>query len=431
MTAPVGQYFDGWFCTPGGAVLTGATFTPSAASECVAQWTLTPPFSISYNTGSGSGTAPATVGGPQALPGQGDMISPAGKYFDGWSCAPGGLLAAGAEVAPTQNTVCTAQWASFTVTFVVGSGSGSGTAPASVNGVVASMPGQGSMIAPAGSYFAGWACPIEQFVLAGDRFAPESDLTCEAIWWGHAVTFATGSGSGSAPASAEGVVDALPGQGDMVAPAGKHFDGWLCTPGGVKAAGASLTPTAATNCIAVWAADYVPTHKVTFKANGGSGTMPNQVRSGASKLGSSRFTRSNQKFVGWNTKADGSGVAYADGATFGFDSDITLYAQWWFRSKQLVTTFDGDQPTLKANMKSSISNWLSKLPKGAAVVCLGSTSGAKITPFDKRLAFNRANNVCQYAAKIRPDISFVIKLNPSSDTVVGARHVWMYYNYGF
>ena|GEM_PF-1330055 len=429
MTAPLGQFFDGWLCSPGGSVLVGASFTPTADAVCVAQWTLTAPFSISFDKGAGSGVAPASVGGPQVLPGQGDMVAPAGKFFDGWLCAPGGLLAAGAEVTPTENMVCTAQWASFTVSFVVGSGSGS--APSSVEGVVASMPGQGAMVAPAGSYFAGWACPIEQFLLAGESFTPESDVTCEAIWWGYAVTFAAGSGSGSAPTSAEGVIDSLPGQGDMVAPAGKHFNGWLCTPGGVKAAGASLTPTASTNCVAVWVLDVVPTHKVVFKANGGSGSMANQVRSTAGKLGVNKFSRNGQKFVGWNTKADGSGVAYVDGAEFNFAADTTLYAQWWFRSKQLVTTFDGDQPTLKANMKSTIAAWLAKLPKGAAIVCLGSTSGAKVTAFDMRLAFNRANNVCQYAVKLRPDVSFVIKLNPSSDVVVGARHVWMYYNYGF
>ena len=33
-------------------------------------------------------------------------------------------------------------------------------------------------------------------------------------------------------------------------------------------------------------------------------------------------------FTGWNTASDGSGAAYADGATYAFTADTTLYAQW-------------------------------------------------------------------------------------------------------
>jgi uncharacterized repeat protein (TIGR02543 family) len=40
------------------------------------------------------------------------------------------------------------------------------------------------------------------------------------------------------------------------------------------------------------------------------------------------FTRTNYTFSGWNTAANGSGTAYANGATYPFTSDATLYAQW-------------------------------------------------------------------------------------------------------
>jgi len=40
------------------------------------------------------------------------------------------------------------------------------------------------------------------------------------------------------------------------------------------------------------------------------------------------FTRTGYTFSGWNTAANGTGTAYADGATYSFNADITLYAQW-------------------------------------------------------------------------------------------------------
>ena len=44
---------------------------------------------------------------------------------------------------------------------------------------------------------------------------------------------------------------------------------------------------------------------------------------------SKAFTRAGYKFMGWNTRADGKGTNYADGAQIPLQNkDITLYAQW-------------------------------------------------------------------------------------------------------
>lgn len=67
---------------------------------------------------------------------------------------------------------------------------------------------------------------------------------------------------------------------------------------------------------------------VTFGANSGSGTMVPQVSSVPAALTLSTFTRAGYTFAGWNTAANGTGTAYADGATYSFAADITLYAQW-------------------------------------------------------------------------------------------------------
>jgi hypothetical protein len=99
------------------------------------------------------------------------------------------------------------------------------------------------------------------------------------------------------------------------------------------------------------------------------------------------------------------------------------------KSKKLIATFAGDKPTLTSAMKADISKWIKKQPVHAAIVCLGSTSGSKITNFDKSLAKARATNVCKYAKSIRTGISYSIKIDPSSANKPSARNVWMSYGY--
>ena len=78
-------------------------------------------------------------------------------------------------------------------------------------------------------------------------------------------------------------------------------------------------------------------HTVTFNANGGSGTMSNQVANVPTALTANAFTRTGYTFSGWNTAANGTGTAYANGATYSFAADLTLYAQWTALPNYTVT----------------------------------------------------------------------------------------------
>lgn len=80
---------------------------------------------------------------------------------------------------------------------------------------------------------------------------------------------------------------------------------------------------------------------ITFDPNGGAGSMePMSVNPGVgNKLTGNTFTRENYTFTGWNTAADGTGNAYADGATVNFSADTTLYAQW---TQNPVITFNAN-----------------------------------------------------------------------------------------
>lgn len=84
---------------------------------------------------------------------------------------------------------------------------------------------------------------------------------------------------------------------------------------------------------------------IQFDSNGGEGSMIQQETFYESKttLEECEFTRDYWRFTGWNTKPDGSGVFYPDGAEFISDkaedgAALTLYAQW--EMEEYAITYD-------------------------------------------------------------------------------------------
>lgn len=103
---------------------------------------------------------------------------------------------------------------------------------------------------------------------------------------------------------------------------------------------------------------YVKEYTVTYNANGGTGTPPNQTKTAGKALTLSSTKPTHQSssenytvtfnansgsvspqslsavntisytFRNWNTKADGSGTSYGSGANYSADENATLYAQW-------------------------------------------------------------------------------------------------------
>lgn len=79
----------------------------------------------------------------------------------------------------------------------------------------------------------------------------------------------------------------------------------------------------------------VPICTVTYDPNGGTGAPYSvTVSQGASHitLGSADvnldYSYDGKKFIGWNTKADGTGISYAPGDTIVVNNNVELYAQW-------------------------------------------------------------------------------------------------------
>lgn len=99
---------------------------------------------------------------------------------------------------------------------------------------------------------------------------------------------------------------------------------------------------------------YAPSgFTVTFNNNGGSGTMTPQTASTATALTTNTFTKNNNVFAGWNTAIDGSGTAYADGASYDFDANVTLYAQW---TPITTTLANNGTPVAAGNVTQGTNN---------------------------------------------------------------------------
>ena len=76
-----------------------------------------------------------------------------------------------------------------------------------------------------------------------------------------------------------------------------------------------------------------PSFTVTYDANTGTGTPPTSTSgtgalSVAGSLSTPGISRTGYTFAGWNTRADGTGVAYAPGSTILPVANTTLFAVW-------------------------------------------------------------------------------------------------------
>lgn len=71
-------------------------------------------------------------------------------------------------------------------------------------------------------------------------------------------------------------------------------------------------------------------YKVSYNANGGTGAPSSQTKyyGTAIKLSATKPARTGYTFAKWTTAANGTGTAYAPGASYTANAAATLYAQW-------------------------------------------------------------------------------------------------------
>jgi autotransporter-associated beta strand protein len=141
-----------------------------------------------------------------------------------------------------------------------------------------------------------------------------------------------------------------------------------------------------------------PAYTVTYNGNGNTGgttpvdgSSPYTVGSTVTVLGPWDLVKSGFAFNGWNTAADGSGLAYGPGSTFTSGANITLYAQWATPTATITSpsAFPGALTTIygTASTPRSVSisgsgltaNIVATAPAGLEVSSDGSTYGPTAT----------------------------------------------------
>ncbi|MGO2384648.1 MAG: InlB B-repeat-containing protein, partial [Pseudolactococcus laudensis] len=120
--------------------------------------------------------------------------------------------------------------------------------------------------------------------------------------------------------------------------AGYKFNGWYTTADGtIEMPESIVIPKSNTTYYANWTANN---YTVSYDKNTGSGTMADQnfTYDVAKNLSQNNFGKDGYVFTGWNTSADGSGIAYSNSQsvsnlTTASGGKVTLYAQWQAKSE--------------------------------------------------------------------------------------------------
>ncbi|MCI8951407.1 MAG: hypothetical protein HFG49_15475 [Lachnospiraceae bacterium] len=199
---------------------------------------------------------------------------------------------------------------------------------------------------------------------------------------------------------------------------GYTFQGWATSKTATVAtykAGGSFKTDKNITLYAVWKANI---YKIAFNKNGGSGSLSKVSRTygKAAALPANKFTRSGYKFLGWNTKKNGSGTSYANKAsvknlTSINGKTITLYAQW---GKGVTVTYNANSGKVstkskKVYHKSAYGTLAKPTRKGYAFTgwYTKKSGGSKITSKTKVLK-NSNHTLYAHWAKTKYKITYYL-----------------------
>ncbi len=268
-----------------------------------------------------------------------------GYTFAGWTTnenGTGDVYLDGATYSFTSDLFLFAKWTADTLTVTYNSQGGSEVAGTTTvtGGTLTTSPGTTTR---AGYDFVGWFMASEGGTAVNLPFphGQNADFTIYAQWTpatpapaaNHTVLFNSNSvdSLGSMTPQITNAHAALTANG-FTRP-GYTFAGWNTNSDGTSGTNYTNSQdyafTADMTLFAKWTATPAPSFTVTFDKNGSdaTGTMDNQVANTTTVLSHNGFSRSGYTFNGWSIVADGA-VVYAQGVTYPFTANITLFAKW-------------------------------------------------------------------------------------------------------
>lgn len=91
------------------------------------------------------------------------------------------------------------------------------------------------------------------------------------------------------------------------------------------------------------------TYKITFKSNGGKGSMSKQsmAKGVSTAISKNKFSKKYYTFAGWKTKANGKGKSYKNKQKIKLTKNITLYAQWKLTKYKITYKLNGGKNAKK------------------------------------------------------------------------------------
>ena len=344
-----GYTFQGWNTQADGQgthYAVSSSYNLQADATLYAEWILNS-YLVTYDGNQHTGGTEPTVtsgSGSVTLRTNTGTLVRAGYTLTGWNTkanATGVHYDLGGSYTLSADVTLYAEWTliTYTITYDANTATG-GTAPAVTtgNGSVTLRSNSGSLV-KTGYTFQGWNTQADG---QGTNYAVAysynltADITLYAEW---APTFtitydANGATSGTAPAATtgNGTVTLRSNSGSL-AIAGFLFKGWNTQADGQGshyAVAYSYNLTADITLYAEWA--VAPIVKITYNKNGatagvappsttGAGTIPTAGNIGGLKI-------AGMKFVGWNTKPDGTGIHYDEADLASLTESVTLYAEW-------------------------------------------------------------------------------------------------------
>jgi len=355
-----GYTFSGWNTAANGsgtAYANGASYTMGASSVTLyAQW-MAASNTVSFNANGGTGTmANQIIATGSSANLTTNAFTYAGYTFSGWNTAANGsgtAYANGASYAMGASSVTLyAQWTANlnTVTFNANGGTGTMANQTIATGSSANLTT--NAFTYTGYTFSGWNTAANGSGTAHANGASytmgASSVTLYAQWTANlnTVSFNANGGTGTMAnqSIATGATATL--TANSFSQAGYAFNGWNTMANGwgmTYANGASYSMGASS--VILYAQWSPTTNTITFNANGGTGTMANQlIATGATAtLTANSFSQAGYSFNGWNTLANGTGTAYANGASYTMGvANVTLFAQWTQAPGLFVSTGGGN-----------------------------------------------------------------------------------------